>query len=290
MGRPKKPQANPDTDLFLGLVGMSANQIVAYNLAQARMWRRWTQEQTAEAIEPYLGVRWSKASVSQAERSVDGNFVRNFSADEIVAFAQAFDLPVTWFFMPPAPVIQPGAHAMLVARDGTNPQPLATLVELVFGTRSQQATLTMRLQAWLKMVSSETLTEAQQRITDLTTAHVTALLRDSFAQLRDWQTSLHNIANHLEDLEATAKRGLAEDTGLPVTQLGYTLTTPGLLTADRDDEGAAPPATDDDGTAPARPDAEADPSRTEGAPPAAAEHQGGNRDRLSDAPEGSEIR
>jgi len=231
MARKKKPQANPDTDLFLGLVGLSANQIVSYNLGQARLWKNWTQEQAAEAIEPYLGVRWSKASVSQAERSVDGNFIRNFSADEIVAFAQAFEVPITWFFMPPPPVVQSGEHAMFVARDGTNPQPLATLVDLVFGTPGQQANLTLRLQGWLQVVSPETLTEAQHRITSLTTAHVTTLLRNSFAQLRQWQTSLHNIANHLETLEADAKRAIAGEAGLPVTELGGT-NTPGLLTAD----------------------------------------------------------
>ena len=232
MARQKKPQANPETDLFLGLIGLSANQIVSYNLGQARLWKNWTQEQAAEAIEPYLGVRWSKASVSQAERSVDGNFIRNFSADEIVAFAQAFEVPITWFFMPPPPVLQSGEHAMFVARDGTNPHPLATLVDLVFGTPGQQANLTLRLQGWLQMVSPEALTEAQHRITSLTTAHVTTLLRNSFAQLRQWQTSLHNIANHLETLEAGAKQAIASDTGLPITELGYTLTTPGLLTQD----------------------------------------------------------
>ena len=236
MARKKKPQANPDTDLFVGMVGLSANQIVAYNLAQARMWRNWTQEQAAEAIEPYLGVRWSKASVSQAERSVDGNFIRNFSADEIVAFAQAFDLPITWFFMPPPPVVQPADHAFLVARDGTNPQTLATLVDLVFGTEGQQAELTLRLQGWLQMASPEILTDAQQRVTALFTDHVTSLLRGSFRELRQWQTSLHAVANQLEALEVAAKRALARDTGVPVTELGGTLHTAGLLTAP--EEGA----------------------------------------------------
>ena len=244
MARPKKPQANPDTDLFLGVVGLSANQVVAYNLAQARMWRSWTQEQSAEAIEPYLGVRWSKGSVSQAERSVDGNFIRNFSADEIVAFAQAFELPITWFFMPPGPVTQSGGHALLVARDGTNPQPLAALLDLVFGTSGQQADLTLRLQGWLQMVSPETLTDAQQQVTAMATGHVTALLRNSLRQLRQWQTSLHDIANHLEDLEVAAKQALANETDVPVTELDTTQTVGLLNTIDIEGgETADPPST-----------------------------------------------
>src|SRR5687768_15233145 len=65
--------------------GMTPNQVVAYNLAAARELRGWTQDQAAAALEPYLGVRWSTASVSQAERSITGKFIRQFEADEIVA-------------------------------------------------------------------------------------------------------------------------------------------------------------------------------------------------------------
>src|SRR4051795_10132851 len=78
-------------------VGLTPNQVVAFNVAQARESKGWTQQQLAEALEPYLGKRWSKASVSQAERSVAGKFIRQFDADEIVALARAFDLPVGWF-------------------------------------------------------------------------------------------------------------------------------------------------------------------------------------------------
>jgi hypothetical protein len=218
MARPKKPKANPDTDAFVGIIGLSANQIVAYNLAQARLWRAWTQEQAAEAIEPYLGVRWSKASVSQAERSVDGRFVRNFSADEIAAFAQAFDLPVTWFFMPPPPQVAAG-NLVWVNRDGANARPLAGLIDLVFGTEEAQAILTMRLDAWLEHNPMDAITEAQAHITSLAKHRVEALLRDQFRQLGRWQTQLHAIANHLEDLEHAAKRGVAKDTGIDPREL-----------------------------------------------------------------------
>src|SRR3954471_24800448 len=83
--------------------GLTPNQVVAYNLTAARELRGWTQDQAGDALEPYLGVRWSKASVSQAERSVAGKFIRQFEADEIVAFARAFQVPITWFFLPPPP-------------------------------------------------------------------------------------------------------------------------------------------------------------------------------------------
>jgi transcriptional regulator with XRE-family HTH domain len=81
-------------------VSYSANQAVALNLRVARALRGWTQEQAAEQLERYLGERWSKATWSVAERSVAGRRVKQFSADEIVAFSRAFSLPVSFFFLP----------------------------------------------------------------------------------------------------------------------------------------------------------------------------------------------
>ncbi len=80
---------------------LSAGQVVAYNLARARALRGWNQEQAATRLEPHLGVRWSNVVLSAAERSYAGKRVRQFTADEIVAFSQAFELPVVWFFLPP---------------------------------------------------------------------------------------------------------------------------------------------------------------------------------------------
>ena len=96
IGGPEKPTAPEPSE---HIIGLTPNQIVALNLAEARRWRDWTQEEAAEALEPYLGVRWSKGTFSAAERSVDGGRVRQFTADDIVAFARAFDMPVSWFFL-----------------------------------------------------------------------------------------------------------------------------------------------------------------------------------------------
>lgn len=79
------------------------DQLVAYNLWRARQLRRLTQEEAADRLQPFLGVKWSKASFSVAERSFQGGRQRRFTAKEIMAFAQAFELPIDWFFLPPAP-------------------------------------------------------------------------------------------------------------------------------------------------------------------------------------------
>jgi transcriptional regulator with XRE-family HTH domain len=76
---------------------------VAFNVAKARLLRGWTQEEAAEQLAPYLGTRLSAASFSAIERSVDVGRSREFSANELLAFARAFRLPITWFFTPPSP-------------------------------------------------------------------------------------------------------------------------------------------------------------------------------------------
>jgi hypothetical protein len=183
--------------------------VVAYNLTRAREWKGWTQDQAAEALAPYLGTRWSKASFSQAERSIAGRFIRNFDADEIVAFARAFDLPVTWFFLPPPPWSdRPGVPVKLATPDAEEfGAALGLLVDLVFGEPAQQALLSMRLQAFLDDLGPMELTEAQARITSAVSARVEALVRHSFRDLGRWQTALRSIANQLEDLERRAKAG-----------------------------------------------------------------------------------
>src|SRR5687767_7786250 len=85
----RKKSAEPEVDVPL-YWGMTPNQIVAYNLNQARLWKGWTQEEAADALAPFVGSRWSKANFSAAERSMDGKRIRNFDADEIVDFARAF--------------------------------------------------------------------------------------------------------------------------------------------------------------------------------------------------------
>jgi len=188
-------------------LGLTPNQVVAFNLAQARQWRGWTQDQAAEALEPYLGKRWSKASVSQAERSIAGKFVRNFDADEIVAFARTFELPVTWFFMPPPPWASPGVPVKLRTPDaGRFGTQLALLADLVFGTDLDAAHLGMRLDAFFQQLGTNPLSDAQQRVVDAVNTRKAALVEHAVGDLQTWQTQLRALANHLEDLEARSRR------------------------------------------------------------------------------------
>lgn len=230
MRKQAQKNAPGDTDEALYL-GLTPNQVVAFNLARAREWKGWTQDQAAEALEPYLGKRWSKASVSQAERSIAGRFVRQFDADEIIAFARAFDLPIGWFFMPPPPWSdRPGRPVKLSVPDAKRfGAALAELIDLVFGTEQQQALLTLRLQSWLQLRPPQ-LTAAQDRITAMVRARIDSLAADTLDELTDWQTTLRAMANHIEDLEARARRKVTAELAAATEQ------TPGNAQRDIADE------------------------------------------------------
>ena len=191
--------------------GLTPNQVVAYNLARAREWRGWTQEQAADALAPYLGNRWSKANFSAAERSVAGKHIRNFDADEIVAFARAFELPVFWFYLPPPPWAE-GLPVKLVTPDGEQfGTELSLLVDLVFGEPGHQAAMELRLREFLDQLGTQALTDAQQQIANLAATRIAEIVRRSFGDLDQWQTSLRSIANHLEDLERRAKDAISQE-------------------------------------------------------------------------------
>lgn len=82
-------------------IQVTMNQVVAYNIAYFRKIRGRTQEDLGEALEKITGKKWSKATMSAVERSWDGNRIRSFDADDLLAFCQALEVPLTAFFLPP---------------------------------------------------------------------------------------------------------------------------------------------------------------------------------------------
>jgi transcriptional regulator with XRE-family HTH domain len=78
-------------------------QVVAYNIAQARKKRGWTQRELGAELAKVTGTPWSNALVSAAEAGWSGatGRVRSFDVDDVAAFALALDLPIGWFFLPP---------------------------------------------------------------------------------------------------------------------------------------------------------------------------------------------
>jgi transcriptional regulator with XRE-family HTH domain len=81
--------------------GVNLNEIVAYNFRRARELRGMTQDEAAVRLEPFLGQRLRQAAVSSIEGAFGGDRRREFDAQELLAFACGFDVPLIWFFLPP---------------------------------------------------------------------------------------------------------------------------------------------------------------------------------------------
>ena len=200
----KKPKEAEFTDDEM-VVQLTPNQVVAYNLWQARMWKDWTQEEAAEHLEPFLGARWSKATFSSAERSIDGQRVRQFTADDIVAFARGFGLPVGFFFLPPPPHAAP-LQIRLVSKD--NPYwgiRMAEILDVVFGPIGDIGFMATRVEDFFRQTSVDLQSDAQRRLSMHTESVVDAVVMNELDRFDQWRTMLTTLANQLEDWQHRAK-------------------------------------------------------------------------------------
>ena len=127
------------------LPAWTPNQIVAHNIAKARLLRGWTQDQAAEACAPHLGSRLSPASWSALERSVDGARIREITADELVAFARGFNLPIGFFLTPPS--VWDG-HVVATPDAGAEGLEPVELFDVVIGTTENLAEWEQYLHSW----------------------------------------------------------------------------------------------------------------------------------------------
>lgn len=117
------PSWNPPKKRF----GLTPNQIVAHNITIYRELRGWTQREMCDRLEPLLGRRWSPAVLSAAERSASGQRLREFNADELVAFSRLFKVPV-------GALLQPAEGIEVVVPDkkrGLSPVEMAAVIAAV---------------------------------------------------------------------------------------------------------------------------------------------------------------
>ena len=71
---------------------MTVHQVVAYNFRRAREEAGWTQSQTGEYLEPFLGARLNQAGISAIEKTFDSDRRRNIDVSELVATFSVRDL------------------------------------------------------------------------------------------------------------------------------------------------------------------------------------------------------
>jgi transcriptional regulator with XRE-family HTH domain len=185
---------------------------VAFNISKARLKRGWTQDQAAEALAPFLGARLSAASWSAIERSVDGGRIREFTADELVAFARGFELPLGWFLTPP-----PADEDIRVAAPDSKGKGLdpRALLDVVLGTPESLAEWEELLLTWPSLFRRGRIArdgkmedlgrvddDVHHRLTAPTRLRARMLLRDQLGgldQARDVLTRLTELLDELDD-------------------------------------------------------------------------------------------
>ena len=97
----------------------SINQVVAYNLQRARRAAGLSQQVVAMMLSTNTNRKWSVATLSAAERSWASDRTKRFDANELVAFAKIFKVPVSYFLIPPHWDGEPEAHFIMGnAEDG----------------------------------------------------------------------------------------------------------------------------------------------------------------------------
>ncbi len=204
--------------------GLTPNQLVGYNLWCARQERGWTQAQAAEALEPHLGVRWTVAQVSAAERSVDGTRIRQFTADDLVAFAQTYGVPITYFFLPPRPGATWSKVGPGTSEDDLN-RTMAVMIDLIFGDATDGVPLLAKhLHDIMDGLDPALFSDAQRRIFSLARLRLLGVVGQAIGSIGGWQESLRALANELgaleNDVAAALDRSLPDVTKQDITGPG----------------------------------------------------------------------
>jgi hypothetical protein len=198
---------------------MTPNQIVAYNVAKARALRGWTQEQAADALAPYLGVKLSGASFSALERSAwTLHRIKQFSADDLLALSRGFDLPIGFFFTPPPPAFDAGLHAPDAGIKGLDP---IVLLDAILGTPDNLHQWERELLAYSASTApapknkrerpNVSPSDLSQRVTPLADQRARALLRRSFGDLAEARDVLERLTDLIDTLDDTTSDGTTDE-------------------------------------------------------------------------------
>lgn len=117
--------------------GLDVNAVVSYNVKAIRERRAMTQQQVADRLAMLTGHQLPQASISAMERGFDGERRRRFDAHELYLLSHVFDVPITYFFIPP-----PGAGTTELA---DTRRPVSELYRSLLGTDDQLEAVDARL-------------------------------------------------------------------------------------------------------------------------------------------------
>jgi transcriptional regulator with XRE-family HTH domain len=202
---------------------MTANQVVAYNVAKARALRGWTQEKAAEELAPYLGAKLSVASFSALERSAwNPSRIKVFSADELLALSRGFDLPIGFFFIPPPPAQDIGLQVPDGGVKGLDP---IVMLDALLGATHNLAYLESELLDYSASIApmpkskkekpSVSPADLTERLTPLMAMRAKTGLRSSFGDIGAARQVLERLAELLADLDEAAPGVMADEVAQP---------------------------------------------------------------------------
>lgn len=187
----------------------SPNQVVAYNVGRARALRGWTQEQAASELSRHLEKRMSRASYSAIERSTGGGRVKQFSADELVALARAFRLPVLWFFLPPPLDDDPGLH---VPHTGSRGIEFTEFLDVFFGTADTRTPYRDAFREWAAAAMDRGLIQkVDTRLSEQDDVEVRAVVEQSIGDIPNAQATLRRAAELLAEVERIIRHEAGRD-------------------------------------------------------------------------------
>src|SRR5690349_976620 len=129
--RPAEAAPSPGSD------GLDVNAVVSYNVKAIRERRGLTQQAVADRLAELTGHQLPQASISAMERGFDGERRRRFDAHELYLLAQVFDVPIAYFFIPPA--------GMTGTELADTRRPVAELYRSLLGTDAQLEAVDERL-------------------------------------------------------------------------------------------------------------------------------------------------
>lgn len=139
--RPAEAASPPGSD-----DGLDVNAVVSYNVKAIRERRGMTQQAVADRLAELTGHQLPQASISAMERGFDGERRRRFDAHELYLLSQVFDVPIAYFFIPPA--------GMAGTELADTRRPVAELYRSLLGTDAQLEAVDERL-ASIKIESPE---------------------------------------------------------------------------------------------------------------------------------------
>ncbi|HEV2810485.1 MAG TPA: hypothetical protein VGV93_08845, partial [Acidimicrobiales bacterium] len=127
----------------------------------------------------------------------------------LVAFAQAFEVPITYFFLPPRPGTKWDKVERGTSQDQLN-RTMAVMIDLICGDPNVGAPrLARHLHDIMRDLDPALFSDAQRRIFSISKLRMLGVVGQAIGSLGGWQESLRGLADELGKLESDVATALS---------------------------------------------------------------------------------